>query len=126
MNSKQFQVAKFKRLLHTQGRLFEFTKPSMNEFGEPTSEGVSYGINGVFHTTHSYVSKSVSDGSVTRSKASPMIMCLWGEANQVEIGHEVTLNGTTYKVNGVTNINEDNLLADISIEEVQGDGRVKP
>ncbi len=114
-----FQLNKVRRLIITQGRLFTFVTEGKNDFGEPNGETVSQNLKGVFHETTSYVSKETSSASTTRKKSSPMVLTLWESVKEINKSYQVQLNGKTYQVNEVKNLCESNLLADISLEEVQ-------
>ena len=49
-----------------------------------------------------------------------MLLCLHSDVSQVnvQVGDQVKLNGKTFNVTGVINIQEWNLVADISLEVV--------
>lgn len=123
MNQPAFQLNKVRRLIKTSGQDFEFTTPGKNEFGEPNSETVSHKVRGVFHESpgyaSGYVTKIVSDSSTTRLKSQPMILTLWELVKDLQHGASLKFNNKSYKVNEVTNISQADLVADISLEEVQ-------
>lgn len=120
MNNGAFQLNKVRRILRTQGQKVEFRKPKLNDFGEPTKEFDSHTILGVFHETTAYASKTTSEASTIRKKSSPMLMCLWEDTVGI-LSHkdQVEFNGKKYLVNEIKNLAEANLIADISLEEVQ-------
>lgn len=123
MTNPAFQLYKIRRLLTLQGTLVIFTKFGTNDFGEPTEESSQYEILSLFHEVATqasgYISKSTSDASTVRAKPYPKLLCLWEAAKQISIKDQVSFNGKTYDVNGVNNIAESNLIADVSLEEVQ-------
>lgn len=119
MHKAAFQLNKVRRLIKTQGQTFKFDKPGKNEFGEPNGETVSHTIKGVFHETTAYASKTTSDASTIRKKSSPMVLTLWESVGELHHKDELTFNGKSYRVNEIKNIAEANLVADISLEEVQ-------
>lgn len=124
MNSAAFQLNKVKRLIRTQGEEFTFARPNLNEFGEPNGEAEYFVILGVYHETTSYLSKAKVESTTIRSKPSPMILCTWEEAQLLQ--HTDTLNykGKTYQISEVKNLAEACVAADISLVEVQEDGRI--
>lgn len=123
MHSAAFQLNKVRRLIRTQGKPFKFTKPGKNEFGEPNGETVSHEIRGVYHETSSYasghVAKSITEATTIRQKALPMVLALWESVGELQHQDMVTFNGKPYRVNEIKNVAEANLVADISLEEVQ-------
>lgn len=123
MNQAAFQLNKVRRLIKTSGKVFEFKTRGTNEFGEPNGEPVARQVKGVFHESpgcaSGYVTKTSSDATTTRMKSQPMILTLWESVSDLKHGSELKFNGKTYKVNEVTNISQANLVADISLEEVQ-------
>lgn len=123
MNNAAFQLNKVRRVISTNGELIKFTKPRLNEFGEPipNDEEVSF-IKGLFHesTKHIKITKVASDGSTTRERSDPMILCLWLEANFCVKGHTfVHYHGKKYRVIEMKNLLEANVVVDISLEEEQ-------
>lgn len=119
MHKTAFQLNKVRRLIKTCGKVFKFSRPGANEFGEPNGETVSHSIKGVFHETTSYVSKTTADSSTTRQKSSPKVLTLWEEAKNLLHTDVLTFNEKSYRVNEIKNLAEANLVADISLEEVQ-------
>lgn len=119
MHRAAFQLRKVRRLITTQGQDFKFDKPGKDEFGEPNGETVSHTIQGVFHETTSYASKTTAEASTLRKKSSPMVLTLWESAGELHHKDVLTFNGKPYRVNEIKNVAEANLVADISLEEVQ-------
>lgn len=123
MNHKAFQLNKVRRFLKTYGLIFQFDKPGKNEFGEPNGETVSHKLQGVFHETSGsafgYVTKTTTDSTTIRSKSSPMLLTLWESVGDLKHRDELLLNGKKYRVNEITNLLQANLVAEISLEEVQ-------
>ena len=122
MNSAMFQLNKVRRLINTQGRSVDVLRQGKNKFGEPNGEAEVFSVKGVFHETTSYLSKTGTDGSTVRAKSSPMFMCLWDEAIKLKHTDQVSMNNHTYNIGEIKNLCEANLVADISLEEVQTSG----
>ena len=123
MTNPAFQLYKIRRLLKLQGTPITYTRFNTNGFGEPTNTSSQYRILSLFHEATSqaseYTSKTTSDASTIRVKSHSKLLCLWEDAKQISIKDQVKFNGKTYEVNGVNNIAESNLIADVSLEEVQ-------
>lgn len=123
MDALSFQLNKVRRLINTQGKLFTFKRRGTNEFGEPNGQTEFVNIVGVYHETTSFLSKSATEATTIRQKASPMILCLWEDAQKILHTDELSFNGKNYKVGEVKNISEANIVGDISLEEVQTNGQ---
>lgn len=122
MNSAAFQLNKVKRLINTQGRSVIVTRQGKNKFDEPNGEAEIFNIKGVFHETTSYLSKTGSNGSTVRAKPSPMFMCLWTEAQALQHTDQIQLNNRLYNIGEIKNLCEADVVADVSLEEVQTGG----
>lgn len=123
MYASNFQLYKVQRLIQRQGHQFNFIKEGVNKFGEPNGQTESIYLNGVYHEQTRYLSKSSpSEASTVRTKVTPMILCLWKDAIQLPSTATLQYNNKTYTVNGIVNIEEANLIAEISLEEVLSDG----
>ena len=125
MDAVLFQLNKVRRLLRTQGQEFTFARVELNEFGEPNGQTEFVVITGVYHETTSFLRKSKVESTTIRTKASPMILSLWTEAQLLQHTDVLDFNGKTYTISEVKNIAEANVVADISLEEVQKDGRIQ-
>lgn len=123
MNTTEFQLHKLRRLIKTQGKPFELQVQKTNVFGEPDGEPIAQVIAGVYHETTGYLTKETSDASSIRKKSSPQVLCLYEDAKGVSVEQKLKFNGRTYRVTEVKNLSELNLACDISLEEVQGDGK---
>lgn len=123
MNHGPFQLNKVRRLIKTRGQVLYFEKPEKNEFGEPNGGTVSHEIRGVFHETTSFISKTTTESSATRKKSSPMVLTLWESLEGLRRNDLLKFNGKEYRVIEIKNLAEANLIADISLEEVQADGK---
>lgn len=122
MNSSAFQLNKVRRLILTQGRSVVVTRQKQNEFNEPNGKAEVFSVTGVFHETTAYLSKTGSDGSTVRAKSSPMILCLWNDAQKLKHTDQITINSRTYNIGEIKNLCEADVAGDISLEEVQTNG----
>lgn len=121
MVNKNFEVYKVKRELKRSGVDYEFMRPGVNDFGEPTKEDESVGtLRGLYHEKSEHIAVTMSDTTQVRTKKVPSILCLHEDVASLAlvIGDKVKLNGKTMKVTGVVNIQEWNLIADVSLEVV--------
>ena len=121
MINTKFEVYKIKRELKRSGIDYEFKRTEKDEFGEPTDElNVVGKLRGLYHEQNSSIQITTGDTTQTRTKKVPMILCLYEDAASLvlQIGDIVKINAKTLKVTGVTNIQEWNLISDISLEVV--------
>ncbi len=123
MNGAAFQLNKVRRAIRTQGKLFRFERPGKNKFGEPNGKTESYEFIGVYHELTGYKRKSTGESTTVReatiSNSAPMVLMLWEDAKELHHQDTVKFNDKTYRVNEIKNLSEANLVADISLEEVQ-------
>lgn len=132
MINTRFEVYKLKRELKRNGTYLEFTRNTRNEFGELSGDPVTVGeLVGLYHETNSYIQIASSDGTVSRSVKTPMLLCLVSDVKAlgIEVGDYVTVPNAvtgktkTYFVTGTTDVMDFGLIADISLEVID-DGTV--
>lgn len=125
MLNTKFEAYKVSRELKRVGKEYEFKRPKKNGFGEPEDdeEFVSKFL-GLYHEQNGYIKGSIDTqvsvgGTIhVRTEKKPMILCLYDDAKTLKIGDIVRFNSKTYKVTGVVNIQEWNIVSDISLEVV--------
>ena len=121
MINKEFEAYKIKRELKKSGIKYEFKRLKGNQFGEPSNDEEDVGfVNGLYHEQNSNVEIATGDTTQVRTKKSPMILCLYEDVAllALKIGDVVHFNNKTFKVSGVVNIQEWNIVADISLEVI--------
>ena len=120
INTK-FEAYKVKRELKRSGADYEFKSFGKNDFGEPVGESIAVGtIRGLYHEQNSSIQITTGDTTQVRTKKIPAILCLYEDAASLvlQVGDVVKINAKTFKVTGVTNIQEWNLISDISLEVI--------
>lgn len=134
MVNKDFEAYKLKRELKRSGIDYEFKRKGMNEFGEPSDELVPIGvIRGLYHEENSNIQITTGDTTRIRTKKIPMILCLYEDATflgsdnesaldekefGLKVDDQVVINGKTFKVTGIVNIQEWSIIGDISLEVI--------
>ncbi len=121
MVNSTFEAYKIKRELKRSGIDYEFERQGSNSFGEPTDELTSVGkIRGLYHEQNSHVQISTGDAVQTRTKKIPTILCLYEDTATLDlkVGDIVKINNKPLKVTGIVNIQEWNIISDISLEVV--------
>lgn len=121
MINTRFEAYKIKRELKRSGIDYEFKRTEKNDFGEPTDELKVVGkFRGLYHEQNSTIQITAGDTTRTRTKKVPMILCLYEDTASLilQVDDIVKINAKTFKVTGITNIQEWNLISDISLEVV--------
>ena len=121
MVNKDFEAYKIKRELKKSGIKYEFKRLKENQFGEPSSDEDIVGyVIGLYHEQNSNIEITTGDTTQVRTKKIPMILCLYEDVAllALKIGDIVYFNNKKFKVTGVVNIQEWNIVADISLEVV--------
>lgn len=121
MINTQFEAYKIKRELKRSGIDYEFKRSEVNDFGEPVGKPIVIGtIRGLYHEQNSSIQITTRDTTQVRTKKIPMILCLYEDTARLAlaVGDTVTINAKTFKVTGVVNIQEWNIISDISLEVI--------
>ena len=121
MINTKFEVYKIQRELNRSGIVVDFLRQETNKFKEPIGEPKKIGsILCIYHEQNGCIKISTGDTTQVRTKKVPMLLCLHSDVSQVnvQVGDQVKINGKTFNVTGVINIQEWNLVADISLEVV--------
>ena len=121
MVNTKFEAYKIKRELKRSGMEFKFErqdKHAFNEFTDSTNEVGS--IIGVYHEQNGSIRIATGDAAKTRTKKTPMILCLYDDVSilNLKIGDITRVNNKTLKITGIVNIQEWNIVSDISLEVV--------
>lgn len=118
MYKNSFDLHKVERLLSKYGNKFVFNQPVIDDFGEPTAEFKEVDVTGVYHESQGYISKSVGDGTTSRSKPTSQILTLFPNGKTLSIGDTTKFNGKSYKVTGIKNVGNIDIAFDVSLEVV--------
>lgn len=120
MINTKFEAYKIKRELKRNGISCVFKRYENNEFGEPdrTNEKEICAITCLYHEQNSNIQITTGETTQVRTKKIPMLLCLHEDTNLLKPEDFMVLNGKTYKVTGIVNIQEWNLIDDISLEVV--------
>lgn len=119
MINTKFEAYKLRRELKRVGIDFEFKRAVLNEFKEPTNENSSIvTLTGLYHEQSTSVSVTTGETTQTRTKKTPMILCLHEDTKLIKLGDFIEMNSKKMKVTGIVNIQEWNIISDISLEVV--------
>lgn len=124
MINKQFEAYKIRREIKRSGETYTFKRPVLNEFGEPSGDEIEVGsLRGLYHERDSNIRLMTSDTTQIRTKKLPMILCIYEDAKtlNLQLGDKLYLNNRIFKVVSLVNIQEWNIIGDLSLEEVATD-----
>lgn len=117
-HSAQLELYKINQFIKRWGKVYTFTKPGENKFGEPTGEVESVNISGVYHENDGYINQTISDAGTVVSKLNTLIFCRTKDAQKVKHGMSVIIDGEEYRVTGIRDLEKLKLACDISLEVV--------
>ena len=125
MINNNFEVYKLRRELKRSGRCYRFQRATVNTYGE--SDGVMEVVGdlvGLYHEQNSHVAITMTDTTQIRTKKVPSILCLYEDVKPLDLiaGDIVVVNGKRMKVTGIVNVQEWNMIADISLEVIDYGG----
>lgn len=119
MINTKFEAYKIRRELKKIGKEYEFKRAESNAFKEPTDNELFAGkLVGLYHEQNGSVSIVTGDTTQVRTKKVPMILCLYEDVNSIKVGDFIKINSKTFKITGIVNIQEWNIVADISLEVI--------
>jgi len=123
MINKQFEAYKVKREIKRSGSEYQFKRPETNDFGEPKGTDILIGtLKGIYHDYAAGGSRIeiTTDTIQTRTKKKYQILCVWEDAESLElqVGDFTMINGKKYDVTGVANIQEWNIIGEVNLEVV--------
>lgn len=119
MEAREFQLYKVKQIIATRGydcTVYDFDR---NEFNEPTTPSSHKTFRGLYHESMSYTTKSTAEASTVNKKNCPMLLCVLDDVSDLKVGTQLHVNGKTFELVEIKDINEAGIVADLSLEEVQ-------
>lgn len=117
----QIELYKVKREIKIHGNTYKIHEILRDEYGEQNGEQEKGNIIGLFHTVKGYTKKSVTDGTEIAIKAQPKMIVTDEQIKNVIVGNIIIINGAKYIVNDINNIQEYNIIYDLSLERIVGD-----
>lgn len=128
MVNNKFEAYKLEREIKRSGTTFRFKRHKRNEFNELSGELELVGtITGLYHETNSQVTESLADGSITRTKKQPALLCLAEDYDtfKLEYGDVVVVSDDashsrerTLRFIGAVDIANWGIIIDMSFEMV--------
>lgn len=128
MINTAFEAYKVRREVMRCGTKLKFYRHVLDEFGEPTGELIEVAeVNGLYHEQTSYVTVTSGDGSLTRKKKQPMLLCIADDIADAEVkfgdivkvsARSPQMTSKTLKYVGCVDIGNWGIIVDMSFEEV--------
>lgn len=115
--NKCIELYKVKREIKMHGSEVVVKRKKLDEYNEPTKEKEDVtAFRGLFHISKGYMTKNISDGTSTRTKGQPMVLAELSDLTDVKNDDIIYYNNLVYKVVDINNIEQLNIVADISLE----------
>lgn len=108
-----------KRAIRVHGETYSFTQAMYNEFGEPEDSEDILSINGIWHTSNSFIQQTISEATKINSKQQPQLLCSYEDATKLEKNATLSCDSGKYKVIDIINVGGFCVIADICLEEVK-------
>ena len=121
MNEKALkrELYKILREINVNGDEYVFLRTKKDEFGEDT-KGTEYiaMINGLYHISKGYATKSISDGTVTHTKGEPMLLIPFEQSEKLKNGDFFKWNQNKYVITEKNDIQNYGIVCNVSLELV--------
>lgn len=116
----KMELHKVLREIQIHGTEYTFFRKKVDKYGEPTKEEPEQivKVQGLFHVSKGYITQNIQDGTKTHSKGQPMLMVAHENTGEIQTDDFFIINGNTYKVVEKNNIQEYNIVTDVSLELV--------
>ena len=116
----KMELHKVLREIQIHGTEYTFFRHKVDKYGEPTKEEPEQtgNVQGLFHVSKGYITQNIQDGTKTHSKGQPMLMVGYENTGDIQTDDFFIINGNRYKVVEKNNIQEYNIVTDISLELV--------
>lgn len=119
MRNLAFSRHQVERAIRVNGKRYTVLRDGLNQFKEPDgTQSVVVELVGLWHESGSYFTLQGADGSTVQSKKTPRVLTLMEYAKGIKQGDFIFAHGTRYNVNGVDDVSELGVFADISLEAV--------
>lgn len=116
----KMELHKVLREIQVHGTEYTFLRKKVDKYGEPTKEEPEQiaNVKGLFHVSKGYITQNIQDGTKTHSKGQPMLMVAHENIGEIKTEDFFVINKNKYKVVEKNNIQEYNIVTDISLELV--------
>ncbi len=113
----KMELHKVSQEIKVHGNIYNVYRKELDKYKEPTGKEIQIAqIKGLYHITKGYVTETAQDGTRTHLKGQPMLLCKHEETKDIQTGDYIRINQNVYKVIDKNNIQEYNVVTDISME----------
>lgn len=114
----KFLKNKIQRQINQNGSIFCFYRYEYDKYSKKQDTKKIIEMSGLFHNGRGTYSKQISsEGGRVTEKENPMILCLFEDGLYIKKDDEVKISGKIYFVVHKENIQNLNIVFDISLEE---------
>ena len=125
MINTKFEAYKIKREMKRIGRDIKVFRAEKNKYNEPTDdERLVSKFKAIYHEQTGNIQITTGDTTQSRTSKLPALLCLYEDGKNLQINDIIYLNNKKYNIAGIVNVQEWNIVIDISLEVVD-DGRVE-
>lgn len=119
------ELYKVVREIETHGDSYTIYKKQTNDYGEDVSVPEKLGtLQGLFHIEKGHMTRNISDGTNTRTKGNPYLLCKYDNVKKISVtsGCYTKINDKKYYFSDINNVEEFCILCNIAMErEVESD-----
>ncbi len=105
-----------KRKIENLGVLAKLSRKQKNKYGEEIEPLELFDIKGFFHTQNNYVGTNLQNSGETLQKTQPMFFTMLN--SHIQKDDLLTINNVTYKIKQINDINNLNVVIDLSLEVI--------
>lgn len=120
MFNKSVALHRLLQSIAWQGSVYSFYRMGKNIYGEKAEDPEKIAdVNGIYHNgSATHVKLDASDAGLVWDKNTPYILTSWGNSEKLQLEDLVTIDETTFKLTGKTNIGGYSIICELSLEKV--------
>ena len=124
--TKQIELTKVKREITRHGIKFSVYREIKDSYNEGTGK-FNFVIEsiGLYHIQKGYVTRKISDGGEVTQKGSPKLMLIFDDCVSINNDDIIVINETAFAVRDKNNIEELNIICDLSLEVLQYEDKIR-
>ena len=125
MLNTRFEGYKIAREIKRSGASYSFKRPKKDSRGQLLKneyEDDEIEVNGLYHEQNANIAIVTGETTLSRTKKIPMILCQFQDTTSILTGDVVVINEKSFKVTGIVNIQEWNIVGDIFLEVFDNGG----
>lgn len=116
---KRYELYRVEREIQIHGNMFTVLRDVLDQRGEKTGKTeIKNVVKGLYHVSMGYVRETIADGTITKERGEPKVLVTFEDSKKVFGGDIFEINNKRYVVSDINNIQEYNIVCDISLKEV--------